>query len=152
MTFRDHILTGLAAQAPHCMNPACRRPNRGDIVASHSNLQADGKGMSLKASDAAIAFLCSFPCHHEVDQGKRPQAERLDIWEAAHRATMIWLIETGRLVAFADPQPPRPEPVRPKRAMKKGRKMASRPFQKSDTPQKIPSRPFPSRKMERPKS
>jgi hypothetical protein len=69
----------------------------GTIVAAHSNQMRDGKGRSLKASDYRIAALC-FKCHHEIDQGKDlSRAERLNIWEDAHRATIGWLFENDFL-------------------------------------------------------
>lgn len=67
------------------------------IVAAHSNQMRDGKGRGLKASDYRIAALC-FKCHYEIDQGKDlSRAERLNIWEEAHRATIGWLFENDFL-------------------------------------------------------
>ena len=67
------------------------------IVAAHSNQMRDGKGRGLKASDYRIAALC-FKCHHEIDQGKDlSRAERLNIFEEAHRATIGWLFENNHL-------------------------------------------------------
>jgi hypothetical protein len=63
------------------------------VVAAHSNQMRDGKGRSIKAHDYRIAALC-FKCHYEIDQGKDlSRAERLNIWEDAHRATIGWLFE-----------------------------------------------------------
>jgi hypothetical protein len=57
----------------------------------------DGKGRGLKANDYRIAALC-FKCHYEIDQGKNlSRAERLNIWEEAHRATIGWLFENDFL-------------------------------------------------------
>ena len=57
----------------------------------------DGKGRGLKAHDYRIAALC-FKCHYEIDQGKDlSRAERLNIWEEAHRATIGWLFENDFL-------------------------------------------------------
>jgi Fe-S oxidoreductase len=70
----------------------------GTVVAAHSNQLRDGKGRSIKASDAAIAALC-YSCHSQIDQGPTlSRQERIDIWENAHRKTMRWLIEEGYLV------------------------------------------------------
>jgi hypothetical protein len=67
------------------------------IVAAHSNQMRDGKGRGLKANDYRIAALC-FKCHYEIDQGKDlSRAERLNIWENAHRATIGWLFENNFL-------------------------------------------------------
>jgi len=65
----------------------------GSVCAAHSNSLSDGKGRSLKASDAAVAALC-FQCHHKVDQGnKLSREERREIWLAAHIKTMRALFE-----------------------------------------------------------
>ena len=65
----------------------------GTVVAAHSNQMRDGKGRGLKAHDYRIAALC-FKCHYEIDQGKDlSRAERLNLWEDAHRATIGWLFE-----------------------------------------------------------
>lgn len=142
MIYRNHILLGLAALAPQCF--ACDRRNDGTVVAAHSNQSRDGKGMAIKASDAAVAFCCH-ACHTEIDQGSAPASQRLAIWERAHRATLRWLIESGHLVAFVEPQdPPPPKPKR-KAKISSGRKIQSPGFAKSATPQKIPSRSFPKR-------
>lgn len=70
----------------------------GTVVAAHSNQSRDGKGRSIKASDAAIAALC-YSCHSQIDQGPTlSRQERIDIWENAHRKTMRWLIEEKHLV------------------------------------------------------
>lgn len=47
---------------------ACTFCNRqdGTIVAAHSNLGADGKGVGKKADDCFVAFLCS-ECHMGYD-------------------------------------------------------------------------------------
>jgi len=69
----------------------------GTIVAAHSNQLRDGKGRGLKAHDYRIAALC-FKCHSELDQGREmSKSERIELWEAAHRATIGWLFESERL-------------------------------------------------------
>lgn len=95
--YRNPALLALAKEAPHCMG--CGRSNDGSVVSAHSAQYRDGHGRSQKASDARIAFLCGRPCHHELDQGSRmSKAERVAFFEEAHRETIGWLIETGRLV------------------------------------------------------
>ena len=70
----------------------------GTVCAAHSNWQGDGKGMGIKASDAAVASLCH-KCHMEIDQGHTmPKAAKFDQWNFAHRKTMRALIERGILV------------------------------------------------------
>jgi hypothetical protein len=65
----------------------------GTVVAAHSNQLRDGKGRSIKAHDYRIAALC-FKCHYDIDQGATlSKAERLDIWEEAHRKTVGLLFE-----------------------------------------------------------
>jgi hypothetical protein len=65
----------------------------GTVVAAHSNQLRDGKGRSIKAHDYRIAALC-FKCHYDIDQGATlSKAERLNIWEEAHRKTVGLLFE-----------------------------------------------------------
>jgi hypothetical protein len=65
----------------------------GTIVAAHSNQLRDGKGRGLKAHDYRIAALC-FKCHTELDQGKIwSKAERVSVFEDAHRKTIGELFE-----------------------------------------------------------
>lgn len=69
----------------------------GTVVAAHSNQLRDGKGRGLKAHDYRIAALC-YTCHMDLDQGKTMnRAERVEMWEDAHRNTIGWLFDTGRL-------------------------------------------------------
>jgi hypothetical protein len=103
MTFRHPLLLRLAAKAPHCM--ACQARNEGQVVAAHSNQQRDGKGTGIKASDAAIAYLC-WTCHGRIDQGNESREIRVNLWEGAHRATMRWLVETGHFIVSPVPTPP----------------------------------------------
>lgn len=94
--FRSPKLLQIARDVPRCMG--CSRTNIGNVVAAHSNQLRDGKGRGLKAADYRIAFLCD-ECHHELDQGvKWSKAERVEFWEMAHRNTIGWLFENGRLV------------------------------------------------------
>jgi hypothetical protein len=133
--YRNLELLRLARKAPHCMG--CPAPNDGTVVAAHSNQARDGKGMAIKASDARVAFLC-MRCHSAIDQGAAlSQAARVDAWEAAHRATMGWLIESGNIVVRpAEYVEPIPAPKR-KKAVGKGPKLQSA--------AKIPSRKMESR-------
>jgi hypothetical protein len=67
------------------------------VVAAHSNQLRDGKGKGIKAHDYRIAALC-YSCHMELDQGKSlDKAERIEIWEEAHRKTIAWLFENNHI-------------------------------------------------------
>ena len=69
----------------------------GTTVAAHSNQLRDGKGRGLKANDYRIATLC-FKCHAELDQGNTwSKAERVQMFEDAHRSTIGELFERGIL-------------------------------------------------------
>lgn len=138
MTYRNPALIRLASQAPRCM--LCGAYNEGQVVSAHSNQQRDGKGASLKASDAAIAFVC-WTCHGRIDQGNEPRAVRIDIWEAAHRATMRWLIESGHLLVSSTPTAPPVAVAKPSRKIAAGRPIAARvdPWPKG---RKLASRPM----------
>jgi hypothetical protein len=89
--YRNRKLLDAARQLPcqHC------GIQDGTIVAAHSNQLRDGKGRGLKALDYRIASLC-FSCHSALDQGtKLSKAERVEMWEAAHRKTIGEFFEQG---------------------------------------------------------
>ena len=91
--YRNRKLLDVLRQSP-CQT--CGRSD-GTIVAAHSNQLRDGKGRGLKANDYRVAALC-FTCHAEIDQGtKLSKAERIEIWEEAHRKTIGWLFENNHL-------------------------------------------------------
>ena len=93
MIYRNKKLLELVRQSP-CQ--ACGIED-GSVCAAHSNQLRDGKGRGMKAHDYRIAALC-FRCHAELDQGtKMSKAERVDMFETAHRATIGWLFENGHL-------------------------------------------------------
>jgi hypothetical protein len=91
LTYRNKKLLELVRQSP-CQT--CGNQD-GTVVAAHSNQLRDGKGRGIKAHDYRIAALC-YSCHMEIDQGKSlDKAERVEIWEEAHRKTIAWLFENG---------------------------------------------------------
>ena len=93
MVYRNKKLLEILRQSP-CQ--ACGRED-GTVVAAHSNQLRDGKGRGIKADDYRVAALC-YSCHMELDQGKSlSKAERVEVWEEAHRKTIGWLFETGRI-------------------------------------------------------
>lgn len=93
MTFRSEKLRRAVAELS-CAN--CGR--EGQTQAAHANLSEYGKGMSHKASDAALMALC-VSCHAELDQGKTmDKAERRDFQQTMIARTLTRLIEQGRLV------------------------------------------------------
>lgn len=94
MTYRNPRLLKAVRELPCALCGA----EDGTVVAAHSNQLRDGKGRSLKASDARVAALC-FRCHAEIDSGSNlTREERQEQWEAAHRATIGLLFELGRVV------------------------------------------------------
>ncbi len=91
--YRNKKLLEIVRQSP-CQN--CGAQN-GTIVAAHSNQLRDGQGRGIKADDYRIAAPC-FVCHSELDQGtKMSRQERVEMWEDAHRKTVGWLFDNGRL-------------------------------------------------------
>ena len=93
MMYRNKKLLEVVRESPcqHC------GIEDGTVVAAHSNQLIDGKGRGLKAHDYRIAALC-FTCHAELDQGKDlSKAERVNMWEAAHRRTIGWLFDNDHL-------------------------------------------------------
>ena len=97
MIYRDKKLLEAAKDAPRCFG--CGRPNKGDVVAAHSNQLRDGKGKGIKAHDFRVAYLCA-ECHREIDQGKgMTREERTQAWEEAHRESIAWLFCSSRVRA-----------------------------------------------------
>lgn len=93
MNYRNQKLLEAVRELP-CGN--CGRQD-GTVVAAHSNQLRDGKGKGIKADDYRVAALC-YTCHMEIDQGsKMSKAERFDKWDEAHRKTIGWLFESGRI-------------------------------------------------------
>ena len=89
--YRNRKLLDAARQLP-CQH--CGKQD-GTTVAAHSNQLRDGKGRGLKAHDYRIATLC-FSCHSTLDQGaKLTKAERIEMWEEAHRKTIAEFFEQG---------------------------------------------------------
>ena len=94
MIYRNRKLLDLADGAP-CMNCGNRD---GTVVMAHSNQMRDGKARNLKAPDYRVAALCS-RCHYTLDDGPTlSRAERVELWEEAHRKTIGWLFESGHLI------------------------------------------------------
>jgi hypothetical protein len=53
--------------------------------------------MGLKAHDYRIAALC-YTCHSKIDQGYEwTKDAKFKAWDEAHRKTIGWLFETGRI-------------------------------------------------------
>lgn len=73
----------------HARGQSCQFCNAldGTVVAAHSNQGRHGKGMSIKAHDCFVAYLC-MRCHTAVDQGRGPQAVRVAIWQQAHERSV----------------------------------------------------------------
>ena len=93
MIYRNKKLLELIRQSP-CQS--CGRFD-GTVVAAHSNQLRDGKGRGIKAHDYRVAALC-YSCHMNLDQGKSlDKAERVEIWEEAHRKTIAWLFENNHI-------------------------------------------------------
>ena len=91
--YRNKKLLEILRKSP-CQE--CGRED-GTVVAAHSNQLRDGKGRGIKADDYRVAALC-YSSHMELDQGKSlSKAERVEIWEEAHRKTIGWLFETEHL-------------------------------------------------------
>lgn len=95
MNYRNKKLLEAVREAPNCF--ICGKQNDGTVVAAHSNQQRDGKGTGIKAHDYRVAAVC-FSCHSELDQGKNwLKSERQLFWENAHRKTVGWLFESGKV-------------------------------------------------------
>ena len=91
MTYRNKKLREFARHEP-CV--ACGADN-GTTVWAHSNQQIFGKGMGIKASDAAAMCLC-FRCHANHDQGDRGEDWRQREFEWIAKS-LVRAIEKGVL-------------------------------------------------------
>lgn len=68
----------------------------GTVCCAHANWAVYGKGERIKASDDRGASLCN-DCHMEIDQRSHLSGEeRREIWEAAHRRTVLLLVAIGQ--------------------------------------------------------
>lgn len=94
MNYRNSKLMAYAKEAPHCMY--CKAANQGQVVASHSNALKHGKGMGIKAHDIP-AYVCN-ECHFDIDFGQFSREQKRLIWADAMFESMLWLLQTGRLV------------------------------------------------------
>lgn len=95
MTYRNKVILQAAKDAPICF--LCHGANDGTVVAAHSNQIRDGKGTGHKAADYRIAYLCH-GCHTLLDNDKAlTKANRIFNWEVAHRESIGWLFESGRI-------------------------------------------------------
>lgn len=59
----------------------------GTVVAAHSNQGRHGKGMSIKANDVFVAYLCA-RCHMIIDQGSEAKSVREHMWNVAHQRSI----------------------------------------------------------------
>ena len=88
---RSPALLKVCRQIP-CQN--CGRSD-GTVCAAHSNQAKHGKGRGIKASDVFVASLCSI-CHTALDQGTgMTRAERVRMWDACHKKTLVLLVHGG---------------------------------------------------------
>lgn len=93
MNYRNRKLLDAARDQP-CMHCGIQD---GTTVAAHSNQSRHGKGMSIKAHDCFIAFLCG-GCHYKIDQSsKLSKVERQQMWQDAFEKTLLHLWQTERL-------------------------------------------------------
>ena len=91
--YRNKKLLELVRDFPCAM---CSIEN-GTVCAAHSNQQRDGKGTGIKSHDYRIASLC-YQCHDMIDNHKElSRAEKVEAWEQAHRKTIGWLFEKGKI-------------------------------------------------------
>lgn len=80
-----------------CREIACQNCGVADgtVVAAHSNQARHGKCKAKKASDQFVASLCH-KCHTDLDQGAHmTRAERVGMWDTAHRNTVKTLVKRG---------------------------------------------------------
>ena len=82
----------------HVADMPCVNCGRADVQAAHANLGEFGKGMGMKASDAALMSLCC-ACHTDLDQGSTMDKQgKRDFQYQMIARTLVRAIEQGRLV------------------------------------------------------
>lgn len=93
----------------HARGQSCTNCGAEDdtIVAAHSNWPEHGKGMSIKAHDCFIAFLC-FRCHTWLDQGRGMDptgtydvTEKREMFWRAMEKTLLRLFQQGKVKVSA---------------------------------------------------
>ena len=100
-TYRNALFSQIARRLP-CRWPA-EHVCSGDHMWCHSNHQADGKGMGLKASDACGMVACK-NAHDEYDQGRRFSYEqKAEYFARASLDSLVDMIEGGWLVPSLAP-------------------------------------------------
>jgi hypothetical protein len=88
MTFRGEWFRRLVTTLP------CQHCGADGTQAAHRN---QGKGLSLKTSDALVVALCP-TCHARIDQGRDMDRDsRRAFWDDAYIRQTQHLIETGML-------------------------------------------------------
>lgn len=68
----------------------CRGEDTSTTVLAHLNTGRHGKGMGLKAHDAAGVYAC-YACHTWIDQGPAPWDEKQQAWVGALKRQRILL-------------------------------------------------------------
>lgn len=92
---REYVRNAALRQA--CRSLPCQHCGISDssVCGAHSNWAVHGKGKSIRASDQYIAAMC-VGCHYALDQGPHmSRQERFEMWDAAHRNTVVELIRRG---------------------------------------------------------
>ena len=93
----------------HARGESCTNCETEDdtTVSAHSNWPDHGKGMSLKAHDCFIAFLC-FRCHSWLDQGSGMDPtgrytvyEKREMFDACRDKTLLRLFQQGKVKVSA---------------------------------------------------
>lgn len=88
ITFRGDWFRRLVTTLP------CQHCGADGTQASHRN---QGKGLSLKTSDALVVALCP-TCHQRLDQGRDMDRDsRRAFWDDAYIRQTQYLIESGKL-------------------------------------------------------
>lgn len=91
MTYRNKKLTDLARDKPCMLRiPGVCNGNWATTVWCHSNHLADGRGHAHKAHDCFGCFGCA-ACHHWLDHGGAPRAEKDEAFERAFRLTLLFM-------------------------------------------------------------
>jgi len=94
--YRNKKILEFAKGQPCTMNLYGHKHDPETVVAAHSNMMADGKGVGMKADDCFVAFLCA-DCHYWYDFGRASRETKDAEFHRAMKRTWRVLLDNGIL-------------------------------------------------------
>ena len=97
MTVRDRKYLNLAREAPCCLQIAC---DGSQVVACHSDMLEDGRGVGHKSHDCLAVPGC-VTCHALFERGNLGREEYSRVHARALKRYLVWAFENRRLMVAA---------------------------------------------------